>query len=133
MEEPLIPIMFVTIKNGFKTIMLKAQLDSDAGASLIAEKQCNNQKTIAKKASFKTVAGKFYTAGLVKTVLRLTKLNPTAKVGYKLHVANTLGVYNIILDRDVLKSLGIVLNHATETITWDDASIPMKTTSARPA
>ena len=39
----------------------------------------------------------------------------------------------MILGRDVLKSLGIVLNHATETITWDDASIPMKTTSAQPA
>eukprot|EP00957_Ditylum_brightwellii_P075619 5747170-Ditylum_brightwellii.AAC.1 len=39
----------------------------------------------------------------------------------------------MILGRDVLKSLGIVLNHATETISWDDASIPMKTTSARQA
>eukprot|EP00957_Ditylum_brightwellii_P055671 4217617-Ditylum_brightwellii.AAC.1 len=37
----------------------------------------------------------------------------------------------MILGRDVLKSLGIVLNHATETITWDGASIPMKTTSAQ--
>eukprot|EP00957_Ditylum_brightwellii_P124863 9518393-Ditylum_brightwellii.AAC.1 len=56
-----------------------------------------------------------------------------AKVDYKLHVANTLGMYSIILGRDVLKSLGIALNHATETITWDDTSIPMKTTSAQPA
>eukprot|EP00957_Ditylum_brightwellii_P132230 10082539-Ditylum_brightwellii.AAC.1 len=39
----------------------------------------------------------------------------------------------MILGRDVLKILGIVLNHATETITWDGASIPMKTTSAQPA
>eukprot|EP00957_Ditylum_brightwellii_P120101 9164506-Ditylum_brightwellii.AAC.1 len=39
----------------------------------------------------------------------------------------------MILDRDVLKSLGIVLDHAAETIIWDDASIPMKTTSAQPA
>eukprot|EP00957_Ditylum_brightwellii_P036401 2755705-Ditylum_brightwellii.AAC.1 len=55
-----------------------------------------------------------------------------AKVDYKLHVANTLGVYNMILGRDVLKILGIVLNHTTETISWDDASIPMKVASARP-
>eukprot|EP00957_Ditylum_brightwellii_P063155 4793878-Ditylum_brightwellii.AAC.1 len=54
-----------------------------------------------------------------------------AKVDYKLHVTNTLGMYSMILDRDVLKSLGIVLNHATETIIWDDASIPMKITSAQ--
>ena len=78
-EEPLIPIMFVIIKNGSKTVMLKALLDSSAGALLIAEKHCNNLKTIAKKASFKTVAGKSYTAGVVKTAFRLTKLNPMAK------------------------------------------------------
>eukprot|EP00957_Ditylum_brightwellii_P156560 11915770-Ditylum_brightwellii.AAC.1 len=56
-----------------------------------------------------------------------------AKVDYKLHVANTLGMCNMILGQDILKSLGIILDHATETITWDDASIPMKTTSAQPA
>eukprot|EP00957_Ditylum_brightwellii_P020868 1573970-Ditylum_brightwellii.AAC.1 len=56
-----------------------------------------------------------------------------AKVDYKLQVENTLGMYNMILARDVLKSLGIVLNHAIEMIIWDDSSIPMKTTSAQPA
>eukprot|EP00957_Ditylum_brightwellii_P070637 5367097-Ditylum_brightwellii.AAC.1 len=90
MEEPLVPIVFVTIKNGSDTIMLRALLDSSAGASLIAEKHCNNLKTMLRKASFKTVAGKFYTAGVVKTVFQLPELNPTAKVDYKLHVANTL-------------------------------------------
>ena len=42
-------------------------------------------------------------------------------------------MYDMILGRDVLKSLGIILNHATEKITWDNASIPMKTTSAQAA
>eukprot|EP00957_Ditylum_brightwellii_P129787 9900066-Ditylum_brightwellii.AAC.1 len=42
-------------------------------------------------------------------------------------------MYDMILSRDVLKNLGIVLNHATETITWDNAGIPMKTMSAQPA
>ena len=100
-EEPLIPIVFVTIKKWSKKIMLKALLDSGAGALLIAEKHCTDLKTIAKKASFKTVAGKFYTAGVVKTAFKLAELNPTAKVDYKLHVVNTLGVYNMILGRDV--------------------------------
>eukprot|EP00957_Ditylum_brightwellii_P159204 12117421-Ditylum_brightwellii.AAC.1 len=70
-------------------------------------------------ASFKTVAGKLYTARVVKTAFQLTELN--------------LGVYNMTLGRDVLKSLGIILNHSTETITWDDTSIPMKVTSVQAA
>jgi hypothetical protein len=133
MEEPLVPIVFVTMKNGLETIALRALLDSGAGASLIAEKYCNRLRTANKKASFKTVAGKFHTAGEGKTVFQLSELNPTAKIEYKLHVANTLGVYDMILGRDILKSLGIILNHATETIEWDDASIPMKAASAQTA
>ena len=132
-EEPLVPIVFVTVKNGSETVMLRALLDSGAGASLIAEKHCKQLKTANKKASFKTVAGKFHTAGEVKTVFQLTELNPTAKIEYKLHVANTLGVYDMILGRDILKNLGIILNHANETIIWDDASIPMKSASAQTA
>ena len=45
MDEPLVPIIFVTIKNGSKTIMLRELLDSPAGSLLIAEKHCNNLKT----------------------------------------------------------------------------------------
>eukprot|EP00957_Ditylum_brightwellii_P150585 11466261-Ditylum_brightwellii.AAC.1 len=38
----------------------------------------------------------------------------------------------MIIGQDLLKNLGIILDHATETIAWNDVSIPMKTTSARP-
>eukprot|EP00957_Ditylum_brightwellii_P069610 5287678-Ditylum_brightwellii.AAC.1 len=133
MEEPLVPIMFVSIKNGPETVIVKALLDYGAGALLIAEKYCNNLKTISKKASLKTVAGKFYTAGVVKTAFQLIELNSTAKIDYKLLVANSLGVYDMILGRDVLKSLGIIIIHMTETIILDDASKPMKSISAQPA
>eukprot|EP00957_Ditylum_brightwellii_P026910 2034207-Ditylum_brightwellii.AAC.1 len=37
------------------------------------------------------------------------------------------------MGQDILKSLEIILDHATESITWNNASIPMKTTSAQPA
>ena len=112
-EEPLVPIVFVSMKNGSETVMLKALLDSGAGASLIMAKHCNELKTVFKKVSFNTKAGNFHTARVVKAVFRLTELNPTAKIDYKLHVVNSLGVYDMILGRDLLKSLGIILNHAT--------------------
>eukprot|EP00957_Ditylum_brightwellii_P017558 1322780-Ditylum_brightwellii.AAC.1 len=100
MEEPLVPIVFITIKpHKANLIMLRALLDSSAGASLIAEKYCNKQKTTHRKACFMTVAG----------------------------------MYGMIIGRDLLKSLGIILDHAAEKITWNDASIPMKTMLAQPA
>eukprot|EP00957_Ditylum_brightwellii_P066983 5084792-Ditylum_brightwellii.AAC.1 len=39
--------------------------------------------------------------------------------------------FKTVAGQDMLKSLGIMLDHAAETITWDDASIPMKPTSVR--
>eukprot|EP00957_Ditylum_brightwellii_P141130 10751701-Ditylum_brightwellii.AAC.1 len=63
----------------------------------------------------------------------MPELNPTAKIDYKFHVAPTLGMYGMILGQDLLKSLRIILDHATETVTWNEASIPLKTTSAQPA
>eukprot|EP00957_Ditylum_brightwellii_P026496 2004397-Ditylum_brightwellii.AAC.1 len=63
MEEPLVPIVFVSMRNGAETIMLKALLDSGAGVSLIMEKHCNPFKTAIKKASFNMVAGNFHTKG----------------------------------------------------------------------
>eukprot|EP00957_Ditylum_brightwellii_P005160 392982-Ditylum_brightwellii.AAC.1 len=111
--------------------MLKALLDSGAGASLIMTKHCNTLNTAIKKASFNTVAGNFHTKGAVKATSQLVELNLMAKIDYKLHVVDSIGVYDMILGRDFKKSLGLILNHATETITWNDASIPMKATSAQ--
>eukprot|EP00957_Ditylum_brightwellii_P079985 6082958-Ditylum_brightwellii.AAC.1 len=81
-EEPLVPIVFVTMKNGAETVTLKALLDSGAGASLITSKHCDTLKTTIEKSSFNTVAG-------------------------------------------------LILDYSMETITWDDASIPMKATPAQ--
>eukprot|EP00957_Ditylum_brightwellii_P105973 8083641-Ditylum_brightwellii.AAC.1 len=55
-EEPSVPKVFVSMKNGTETIMLKALLDSGVGASLIMAKHCNALKTAFEKASFNTVA-----------------------------------------------------------------------------
>eukprot|EP00957_Ditylum_brightwellii_P066560 5052256-Ditylum_brightwellii.AAC.1 len=111
--------------------MLKALLDSGVGESLIMAKHCNALKTAIKKASFNTVADNFHTSGVVKAAFQLTELNPMAKIDCKLHVVDSLGVYDMILGRDFLSSLGLLLNHATETIMWDGASIPMKVMSAQ--
>eukprot|EP00957_Ditylum_brightwellii_P103147 7861537-Ditylum_brightwellii.AAC.1 len=70
--------------------MLRALLDSGAGASLIAEKHCHKQKTTDKHSSFMTVSGKFYTAGEEKTAFKMPEPNPSATIDYKFHVAPTL-------------------------------------------
>jgi hypothetical protein len=37
-----------------------------------------------------------------------------------------LGIYDLILGRDLLMNLGIILNFNTQMVEWDDMEIPMK-------
>ena len=48
------------------------------------------------------------------------------------HVPQPLGLYNMIIGRDLLKSLGLILDFSTRTIIWNDAIIPMKESAAAP-
>ena len=79
---------------------LKTLLDSSAGASLI---NLTNICTCKENAHWVTIAGKFSTKGTVETQFQLTELNPTATMTYKLHVAELLGIYDMIIGRDLLR------------------------------
>eukprot|EP00957_Ditylum_brightwellii_P175395 13351738-Ditylum_brightwellii.AAC.1 len=114
MEEPIVPIVFISMKNGAEIVMLKALLDLGARASLMMAKYCNMLKMATKMASFNMVAGNFHTEGVVKATFQLTELSPTAKIDYKLHGVDSLGIYNMILGRYFLSSLGLILDHSTD-------------------
>ena len=73
-----------------------------------------------------TIAGKVSTSGAVETKFQLTELNPMATITYKLHVTEFLGIYDMIICRDPLNEIRLKLDFSTETIMWDEASIPMK-------
>ena len=77
-----------------------------------------------------TIAGKFSTEGMVEKHFQLTELNPTATITGKLHVAKSLGAYDMIIGRDLLNKIGLTLDFATETVSWEEASIPMKCPTA---
>ena len=109
-------------------VTLRALLDSGAGASLIAARHTKHydvNKT--ENSAWCTVAGNFNTAGKINAIFALPELNPTSKVKFNLHVASTLGTYDVILGRNLLKELGIILDFKEEIVTWNHAHITMKT------
>ena len=53
-------------------------------------------------------------------------------IKYTLHVTQSLGLYNMIIGRDLLKILGLILDFLTRNIVWNDAIIPMKESAAAP-
>jgi hypothetical protein len=48
------------------------------------------------------------------------------------HVANTLGMYDLIVRRELPMNLGIILNFSTQLIEWNEMEIPMKPENATP-
>ena len=61
---------------------------------------------------------------------QLTELNPTVTITYKLHVTDSLGMYDMLMGRDLLNKLGLTLYFSTATIAWEEASIPMRKNTA---
>ena len=124
------PILLAAMRHKNNKGFLKTLLDSGAGASLISRKYCTNLCAHKESAHWVTIAGKFSTKGTVETQFQLTELNPTATITYKFHVTDSLGIHDIIMGRDLLNKLDLVLDFSTATVAWEEASIPMKETTA---
>eukprot|EP00957_Ditylum_brightwellii_P060461 4591136-Ditylum_brightwellii.AAC.1 len=56
----------------------------------------------------------------------LAELNPTAEIEHKYHVKSTLGRYNMIIGRDLLKTVGLIIDFNNELITWEKYHANMK-------
>ena len=72
------------------------------------------------------IAGKFITKGTVETQFQLTELNQMATITYNLQIAESLGIYNMIIGRDLLNKMGLTLDFSTPTVSWEESSVPMK-------
>ena len=109
---------------------IQALADSGAAKSLVANKFIRElliEKT--KKTSWTTVAGKFQTNGKTSARFKLPELNPTAEIEHKCHAMSTPGRYDKIIGRDVMKTLGMIIDFKNELITWGKYHAKMKPTS----
>ena len=131
-QEPPVPMVFVTMSLVDTVVTLRALLDSGAGALVITSRFCDASVQYEEAAQWATVAGRFNTHGTVKQWFKIPELNPSATINYNLHVAHILGVYNMILGRDLLTSLGLVIDLASKIVIWNDTSIPMKESASTP-
>ena len=88
------------MRHGNQKVFLKTLLDSGAGASLITRKDITNLRAHKENKHWVTIDSKFSTKGTVETQFHLTELNPMATKTYELHVAELLGMYNMIIGRE---------------------------------
>jgi hypothetical protein len=80
------------------------------------------------KTQWTTKAGTFATKKECKIQFSLPKFHENRIIEWTVHVDDTEEnfKYDMIVDRDLLEALGISINFAEHTITWDNATAPMK-------
>jgi hypothetical protein len=73
----------------------------------------------------------FTTNKQVKLNLKLPEFFDNRIIIYNVHVTENTSNYDMIMGRDMLKELGIQINFGSNSVTWDEVSIPMKPFNAR--
>ncbi len=132
----LVPIVFGVLKTRLENqpvATIKILLDSGASSTLIRENWAKNLSTIpSNPTNWTTTAGTFKTTEQVQVQLILPELHEGKTICCNAHVANTLGIYDLIIGRDLLIELGFMLNFKMQTVEWDEIEIPMKPENATP-
>eukprot|EP00957_Ditylum_brightwellii_P040801 3089041-Ditylum_brightwellii.AAC.1 len=60
---------------------------------------------------------------------KLAELNPTADIEHNFHVTSTLGRHDMIIGRDLLKTMGLIITFENKLITWEKYHANMKPTT----
>ncbi len=132
----LVPIVFGILKTRQETqpvATIKILLDSGASSTLIRENWAKNLSTIqSTPTNWTTTAGTFKTTEQVQVQLILPELHEGKTICCNALVANALGIYDLIIGRDLLSELGFMLNFKTQTVEWDEIEIPMKRENSTP-
>lgn len=127
-----VPIVFGLLHENVKVRteipVLKILLDSGASSTLIADKHVTHLTChqISCPVKWRTTAGAFVTTKQVDAQFILPELHEGRTICARAHVTPSLGQYDMILGRDLLRELGMVIDFSQQTVTWDDMSVPMK-------
>ena len=125
-----VPVRFIDLKVKREKdtyVTFKALLDSGASFTLATEAVVRHlKKTKDDVTSFKTAMGTFFTNQKCRTKMIFAEFNPTAEIMHTVHVAKSLGNYNLIIGQDLLHKLEIDIKFSTKTMCWNNVKINMK-------
>ena len=76
------------------------------------------------------MAGTVSTSQMTKVQFSLPEFFDDRLIEWDVHLATSLGSYDMIIGRDILTDLGIDIHFSTQTCTWEHSTIPMRSTSA---
>ena len=114
-----------------QTRALRVLVDTGASASVIIGEHCTKLKMKPSPiTTWTTKAGTFTTTRKARLKFFLPEFHQTKEISWACHVDDTATArtsqYDMILGRDLLEALGLIINFHDHTMTWDEATIPMK-------
>lgn len=134
-EKPIVFVKFNTRSKGKpKIVTIRALLDSGGSGTLVDAKFAKKLKPLKGKSNgtvWTTPNGSFATTTKAKALFVLPELHDNRVIEWNVSVAPNLGVYDMIIGRDMLQDLGINLRFSDLTIEWDGAEIPFKDSDSR--
>ena len=128
-SKPVAVVFFNPQRGKAKPIKVVALLDSGGAGSILTKrlaKKLNIRKTNGKPKIWSTPAGDISTTEKTKSQLKLPELHEYRLIEWDFHVAPDLGVYDMIIGRDMLEFLGIDIKFSDLTVSWDGAVMPFK-------
>jgi len=125
-----VALIYINVKRT-QTRVLRVLVDTGASATVVLGEHCTKLKTKSTSTTkWTTKAGTFTTNRKVKLKFLLPEFNQTKEISWTCHMddatpANTTR-YDMIIGRDLLQALGFIIDFHDHTMTWDEATIPMK-------
>ena len=130
------PTVFVKLVNPadkkerqFETWLIKALVDSGASDSILTQEEADKLPVKKTKQEWKwSTASGFLTSNTkTETSFSLPELHANKLINQSLHVVDlNIDRYDMIIGRDLIRSLGIDIHGADMTIHWDNAAIPWR-------
>ena len=108
---------------------MKALVDSGASESILAKSKADKLpvKKTKQERQWSTAAGVLTTNNKTATSFSFPELHANKVINQSLHVVDlNFDRYDMIIGRDLIKSLGIDIHGGDRTIHWDDAAIPWR-------
>ena len=112
-----------------KTRLVKALVDSGASESILAKAKADKLpvKKTKKERQWSMAAGILTTNTKIETSFSFPELHDNKVINQSLHVVYlNIDLYDMIIGRDLIRSLGIDIHGVDMTIHWDDATIPWR-------
>ena len=107
----------------------KALVESGASESIIAKAKADKLpvKKTKQERQWSTATGVLTTNTKTATSFSLPELHANKLINQSPHVVDlNIDLYDMIIGRDLIRSLGIDIHGAGMTIHWDDANIPWR-------